>query len=49
MLLIQEQLSLNANKVLEFVCTVIRTVELLPTVEFYTGTILLSEGFELNI
>ena len=32
---IQEQLSLSANKVLEFVCTVIRTVE------FYTRSILL--------
>ena len=40
MLLTQEQLSLNANKVIVFVCTVIRTVE------FYAWTILLIGGID---
>ena len=41
MLLTQEQLSLSTNKVLKFVCTVIRTVK------FYVGIILLIEGIDL--
>ena len=41
MLLTQEQLSLSTNKVLKFVCTVIRTVK------FYARIILLIEGIDL--
>ena len=41
MFLTQEQLSLSTNKVLKFVCTVIRTAK------FYAWIILLIEGIDL--
>ena len=41
MLLTQEQLSLSTNKVLTFVCMVIRTLK------FYAWIILLIEGIDL--
>ena len=46
MLLAQEQLSLSANKVLEFVCTIIRTVEV-----FYLSRVVtdLSLGLKTEI